>query len=152
MAGWKEGEKQRFPLIKESISFWAAAAGFSWSSIPVEAKWGFLLPLPLKRRNTQPRQPSTQPNGDSLQRICSSFPMSWGSLLLDGWHQASGIRNYSTFCYVFIFSKRKLTPFLCCCTLWSLKCYSKKHGLSLLLTPVLYYCKKKKKLKMVPRW
>lgn len=109
---------------------------------PSGSKVRISSPPPLKRINTQPRQPRTQPSGDSLQRIRSSFPVSWGSLLLDGWHQARGIRNYSTFRYLFIFSKRKLTPFLCCCTLWSLKCYSKNHGLSLLLTPVQYYFKK----------
>lgn len=146
-AGWKEGGKQRFPLLKESISFLAAAACFPWSWIPVEVKWQ-LLPhhIPEKGKHW-PWHPGLSPTENLCRKHkepSGAFSVSWGSLLkkMDG----TGMEIIPLSCYLFIFSpERKLTPFLCCCTLWSLKCYSKKkkNVLSLFLTPIQHHLKRK---------
>lgn len=112
----EERGKTRFPLIKESISYLTAGSPWEKSDAPF---------LPEKGKNAPP-----DGRGLNWMRIIKRWQtessLALWCLEVLWFRKVDGTRpwNYFIFCCCCCFSpKRKLTPFLCYCSFWRIKCY-----------------------------
>lgn len=123
--GWKKGKKHKVSSHQGINKLFNSCCG-----IPVEENEGFLhCSRPPEKDTTHTLTAQDLARWRIVRRKQKESSPAFPCLEVLWFGKMDGAKpwNYSIFCcFLFFFPpKRKLTPFLCCCTFWRIKCYFK---------------------------